>query len=643
MLQGSLDIVTHRRITGWARDEANSDTPVSLVIHVDDAPVAQILAEDYRPDLVAAGFGSGRHGFDLQLITPLPTGHEHRVTVVREEDGTPLPGSPATVPKLLQGSLDVATHRRITGWARDEADPDTPVSLVIHVDDAPVAQILAEDYRPDLVAAGFGSGRHGFDFQLVTPLPSGHEHRVTIVREEDGTPLPGSPATVPKLGPIEQALQDALDPALAEAELRATAAALARQASAVLDLLARRRLRGGERVAYRVWQDRWRRAGSGQPGEMLPPPQRRALVLDERLPVPGRDAGSNALLSHAASLQRLGFEVTLVGTAMQPDGADAALIAQGFACCMPPWYSCAEEVLRREADGFDLVYLHRMAIARDYIGLVRRNQPRARAIYSVADLHHLRLTRQAEVERRPELRAAARQIRAQELAAAWSADEVVTHSIEEAALLRRDVPNARVHVVPWSIAPRPVPTPFVRRSGLAFIGHYTHEPNLDAAFWLIEEILPLVRRHDPSIQCYLAGTDMPAILQRPRDGVVVLGAVADLATVFDRVRLTVAPLAYGAGVKGKVLDSLAAGIPCVCSPIAAEGLSFPEPLSGLVAADGAGLARLVLRLHDDAALNAACAAAGLALIRDAWCDQALDDAMRTATGLSALQAASAPT
>ena len=66
---------------------------------------------------------------------------------------------------------------------------------------------------------------------------------------------------------------------------------------------------------------------------------------------------------------------------------------------------------------------------------------------------------------------------------------------------------------------------------------------------------------------------MPETLRaRARDDVEAIGAVGDLADIFDRVRVTVAPLAYGAGIKGKVLDSLAAGIPCVCTPIAAEGL-----------------------------------------------------------------------
>jgi glycosyltransferase involved in cell wall biosynthesis len=71
------------------------------------------------------------------------------------------------------------------------------------------------------------------------------------------------------------------------------------------------------------------------------------------------------------------------------------------------------------------------------------------------------------------------------------------------------------------------------------------------------------------------------------------------------VRLTVAPLRFGAGIKGKVLDSFAAGLPCVMTPIAAEGLPLTGTLSELVADTPAAFADLVLRFHDDTALNEA--------------------------------------
>lgn len=115
-----------------------------------------------------------------------------------------------------------------------------------------------------------------------------------------------------------------------------------------------------------------------------------------------------------------------------------------------------------------------------------------------------------------------------------------------------------------------------------------------------------------------------------------MGWLDDLATVFDRVRLTVAPLAYGAGVKGKVLNSLAAGVPCVCTPAAAEELDLPKPLVGLISETPAGLARSIAALLEDEALTRACTDAGLTCVADRLSEGRLDRLMEAVTGRYAM-------
>jgi hypothetical protein len=140
---------------------------------------------------------------------------------------------------------------------------------------------------------------------------------------------------------------------------------------------------------------------------------------------------------------------------------------------------------------------------------------------------------------------------------------------------------------------------------------------VDAARFLVETVMPLVWARDPAIGCLLVGSAMPDVVTRlARPGVVAVGAVEDLgAAVFDRVRLTVAPLRYGAGVKGKVLDSFAAGIPCVMSEVAAEGMTLPRALRALVGRDAAGLAELIHRVHADEVFHSGAAQAGLTMIQ----------------------------
>ena len=217
---------------------------------------------------------------------------------------------------------------------------------------------------------------------------------------------------------------------------------------------------------------------------------------------------------------------------------------------------------------FDLVYLHRISNASKYLTLARHYFPKARLIYSVADLHHVRFARQATAEDRPELIALSKRVRLLECVATAMADAVITHSPFEADLLRKEVRGAKVHVVPWTVTAQPTEVPFAKRAGVAFIGGFGHAPNQDAARWLVSEIMPLVRKRSPNIECLLVGSETPESLLRLCDnGIVAVGHVDTLVEVFDRVRLTVAPLSYGAGVKGKVIESLATGIPCVCTAL----------------------------------------------------------------------------
>jgi glycosyltransferase involved in cell wall biosynthesis len=205
----------------------------------------------------------------------------------------------------------------------------------------------------------------------------------------------------------------------------------------------------------------------------------------------------------------------------------------------------------------------------------------------------------------------------QEMLLAWSADAVITHSADEAVMLKCEVPAAHVHVVPWAVTARPREVCFVKRHGIAFLGSYTHAPNRDAAQFLADAIMPLVHRGNPAIVCRLIGSGMPEILrQLEAPGVIPLGLVPDLDAALAELRLTVAPLRYGAGVKGKVLESLARGVPCVMSRVAAEGLGLPATLAGLVADTAADIAARILHLHEDEAAHESARAAGLSFIAE---------------------------
>ena len=248
---------------------------------------------------------------------------------------------------------------------------------------------------------------------------------------------------------------------------------------------------------------------------------------------------------------------------------------------------------------------------------------------SVADLHHVRLERQVSIERRPEVQARARWMRFIESTAARSADAVLTHSAEEAIWLRKTAPHVKVQIVPWHVPSHTGMTSFPERHGLAFLGSFDYAPNVDAATFLVKDIMPLVWRLDPAITCHLVGSSMPdCVRDLAQIGAVSLGHFAASGDVFDAVRLTVAPQRHGAGVKSDILSSFAAGIPCAMSAIAAEELSLSTALRESVGHNAAEIAAIIHQLHADANANRAVSAAGRGLIEAQFTETAVMAALR---------------
>jgi hypothetical protein len=183
--------------------------------------------------------------------------------------------------------------------------------------------------------------------------------------------------------------------------------------------------------------------------------------------------------------------------------------------------------------------------------------------------------------------------------------------------------------VPWApLMVAPVKSGMGRHRAVAFIGGYRHAPNADAARWLVTEIMPLVWARHPDTACLIVGGDWPADLSWIDDERVRLsGQLSGLAGLFGSVLATVAPMRFGAGLKGKVMESLAAGVPCVMTSVAAEGFPLTGRLPELVADDAAGLADVICGLHEDAASRRAFGEAGLAMIAEHFCVETVQRGM----------------
>jgi GT2 family glycosyltransferase/glycosyltransferase involved in cell wall biosynthesis len=343
----------------------------------------------------------------------------------------------------------------------------------------------------------------------------------------------------------------------------------------------------------------------------------RALFIDETTPTPREDAGSQVAVSHMRLLQELGYHVTFVpaDNMAHLGGITEDLQRHGVETLHAPYYWSLEEVLRKRAEEFDLVYIHRYVNAFKYLAVVRTLAPRAKVIYCVADLHSLRLERQAAIEGTPALKAEAAEVKAREYQSLRGVDCAIVHSAVEAELLARELPEAKVAVVPWTVEPAPAPTPFAERRNLAFVGGYGHPPNADAVEFFAREVLPPLVRLVPDIKFLVVGSKLPERLRAlAGPNVEIVGHVADLGPLFAGLKLSVAPMRYGAGIKGKILTSLAYGVPCVATPVSAEGMGLTDGTDIAVAKDANAMATAIAKLYGDETLWRARSEAGLRYI-----------------------------
>jgi O-antigen biosynthesis protein len=387
---------------------------------------------------------------------------------------------------------------------------------------------------------------------------------------------------------------------------------------------------------YRRWKDTLitHRLNGQQPeqeAERLV--RQRAYFIDDTVPTPDQDAGSNAAVEHMRALLAMGYKVTFLpaDNMARIDPYTARLQRLGIECPVYPYYWSVEEVFRKAAQTPDLVYLHRFSNASKYATMVRRYFPDCRVVYNVADLHFLRMERQAAVDPGSVSTAQVAAQRRDEISVMRNVDDVIVHSPVEAALLRESDASLKVTVVPWTVYSRPSALPFSERSGTAYVGGFGHPPNLDAVRWLVGEILPLLKHQVPACTTYLVGSKMPDEVQAMRGpGVVPLGFVPVLADILHKLRCTVVPLRYGAGIKGKVLESFAHGLPCVMSEVAAEGLELSGKLAWLVARSPAEFAEKIARVHQDEGFNRTLSEAGLMYIEERCGAGVVMEALRAA-------------
>ena len=242
-------------------------------------------------------------------------------------------------------------------------------------------------------------------------------------------------------------------------------------------------------------------------------------------------------------------------------------------------------------------------------------RPTLRVVYDTLDLHYLRLQRESAVTGSRGLALQARLMKELERRLASSADVAVAISEDEAPLLRALAGGADVVVLPNVHEPRAdAAPPLADRDGLLFVGNFAHTPNVDAVEVLAADVMPRLWNQRSELVLSVAGRGLDeGRFADPR--IRLLGWVEDLDAAVDRSALLVAPLRFGAGMKGKIGYALARGLPVVTTDVGAEGFSRPAGMAVASSGDWDTFAAQTLALLADAAAWAKASVEGIELTR----------------------------
>ena len=359
----------------------------------------------------------------------------------------------------------------------------------------------------------------------------------------------------------------------------------------------------------------------------------RILWVEACVLTPDQDSGSLRTFRLLRLLIQLGCKVTFAANNLSADEPYCqALRDEGIEVLHAPHVQSMSDYLRAKGGLYDVVVLCRHYIAIELIDLLRECHPKTKVWFDTIDLHYLRLRRQYELDGKSATRDMAEHAYQEESQVIAKSHLTIVVSEVEVATLAEEMPSAKVALISNVHDVGESKVQFDGRHGILFVGGFQHPPNIDAVEYYGNEIWPLVRAARPDAETIIIGSRMPDSLKKwgAQQGLTMLGFVEDLTPHYEQCRMAIAPLRYGAGVKGKVNQALSFGLPVVGSPAALEGMGLVHGEHVMSAATPRAFADSILAVYDDADLWQSLSDNGLASLEGRFTSQVATSALREA-------------
>ncbi len=329
------------------------------------------------------------------------------------------------------------------------------------------------------------------------------------------------------------------------------------------------------------------------------------VVVDHYVPHYDKDAGSKCTFAYIKLFMKMGLKVIFIGDNFYPHQPYTDTLQQMgvFVLYGNYYFNHIQKWIKDNGQYFDYVYLNRPHISVKYIDQFKAHS-KAKIIYFGHDLHYVREQRNYEIEKDNKLLESSKKWKKVEFNLFDKADVVYAVGSFEQEVISKEFPDKPVRNIPVYIFDEKssdTPYSFEGRRDIMFVGGFAHKPNIDAVLWFVNEIWPTIKKNIEGIKFHVIGSNpTDEVLALDSEDVLIHGFVSDeeLEEYYRTTRLSVVPLRFGAGVKGKVVEAMHIGTPVVTTSIGAEGLAGAE--EGIAVYDDADeMASRIIELYAD--------------------------------------------
>ena len=339
----------------------------------------------------------------------------------------------------------------------------------------------------------------------------------------------------------------------------------------------------------------------------------RVLIIGFVWPEPNSSAAGGRMLQLITVFKEMGFEVTFASPAMDSDFmvdlASLGIEKKSIVLNCSSFDSYVKDLNPA------IVLFDRFMMEEQFGWRVTENCPDALRMLDTEDLHCLRLARQKAFKEKRSFATddlLVEEVAKREIASILRCDISIIIAEYEMELLQQvfKIDSSLLCYLPLLLDPiekstfQELPS-FEERNNFIFIGNFLHEPNWNAVQYLKETIWPLIRKQLPDaiLNVYGAYPSQKVLqLHKPSEGFHIMGRAKDAREVVRKAKVVLAPLRFGAGIKGKLLEAMQCGTPSVTTSIGAESMCSDLPWNGFISDDVQFFADKAVKLYQDETL-----------------------------------------